>query len=239
MFRVALALAYFACAIGRKVLLSPQSTERPKTDVAFSRLLLAANPSLPRSLQSPFVGRHSGVKAAGASKAPVPDMQRRTILNLILLASAVPPVTILLGGYLAYVIPPQGGSGGGAIANDPQGNPITTQGWIDSHDALDKKLVSGIRGDPTYILLDKEKKIEDYGLNAVCTHLGCTVPWVRAQNKFMCPCHGSQYDATGKVVRGPAPLSLALTHVEDADGKIALKPWTETDFRTGLEPWWK
>jgi Rieske Fe-S protein len=30
----------------------------------------------------------------------------------------------------------------------------------------------------------------------------------QAENKFKCPCHGSQYNAEGKVVRGPAPLSL-------------------------------
>jgi cytochrome b6-f complex iron-sulfur subunit len=42
------------------------------------------------------------------------------------------------------------------------------------------------------------------------------------------------------VVRGPAPLSLALAHVEEAeDGKVQLKPWTEIDFRTGEAPWWK
>lgn len=29
---------------------------------------------------------------------------------------------------------------------------------------------------------------------------------LQAENKFKCPCHGSQYDATGKKIRGPAPL---------------------------------
>ena len=77
-----------------------------------------------------------------------------------------------------------------------------------------------------------------FGLSAVCTHLGCVVPWNKAENKFMCPCHGSQYNDEGKVVRGPAPLSLALAHLDDADGKIQLRTWTEEDFRTGLKPWW-
>ena len=54
-----------------------------------------------------------------------------------------------------------------------------------------------------------------------------------------CPCHGSQYDKNGKVVRGPAPLSLALAHRDEADGKVLLRTWTETDFRTGEAPWWK
>ena len=48
--------------------------------------------------------------------------------------------------------------------------------------------------------------LADYGLNAVCTHLGCVVPWNKAENKFKCPCHGSQYNDEGKVIRGPAPL---------------------------------
>ena len=35
---------------------------------------------------------------------------------------------------------------------------------------------------------------------------GCVVPWSETDNKFKCPCHGSQYNFQGKVVRGPAPL---------------------------------
>ena len=58
------------------------------------------------------------------------------------------------------------------------------------------------------------------------------------RNKFKCPCHGSQYDHTGKVVRGPAPLSLALVHAAVAEDKVSFTPWTETDFRTGEKPWW-
>lgn len=92
----------------------------------------------------------------------------------------------------------------------------------------------------SYLIVKEDKTIESYGLNAVCTHLGCVVPWSSAQNKFMCPCHGSQYAPTGAVVRGPAPLPLALAHadVDEASGKILFSPWTETDFRTGEKGWW-
>ena len=87
--------------------------------------------------------------------------------------------------------------------------------------------------------MNEDKTFEDYGLNAVCTHLGCVVPWSATSNKFICPCHGSQYSPDGTVVRGPAPLPLALAHVDIAsDGKVNFIPWTETDFRTGEKAWW-
>ena len=96
------------------------------------------------------------------------------------------------------------------------------------------------QGDATYIVVKDDGSIEKYGINAVCTHLGCVVPWNKAENKFKCPCHGSQYNNEGKVIRGPAPLSLALAHAEiNETDTIIFSPWTETDFRTGLEPWWK
>ena len=62
------------------------------------------------------------------------------------------------------------------------------------------------QGDPTYLIVENDRTLATYGINAVCTHLGCVVPWNKAENKFICPCHGSQYNSQGKVVRGPAPL---------------------------------
>ena len=96
------------------------------------------------------------------------------------------------------------------------------------------------QGDATYIVVKDDGSIEKYGINAVCTHLGCVVPWNKAENKFKCPCHGSQYNNEGKVIRGPALPLLALAHAEiNETDTIIFSPWTETDFRTGLEPWWK
>lgn len=63
-----------------------------------------------------------------------------------------------------------------------------------------------LQGDPTYLVVENDKTLATYGINAVCTHLGCVVPWNKAENKFICPCHGSQYNNQGTVVRGPAPL---------------------------------
>jgi cytochrome b6-f complex iron-sulfur subunit len=178
--------------------------------------------------------------SAASAEEFVPDMQRRTIMNLVLLAGAGLPVGWMGGGFVYFFVPPgDGGGGGGLVAKDANGDDVTFANWLGSHQAGDRQLVQGLKGDAHYLIVTEDKKIEDYALNAVCTHLGCVVPWNRAANKFMCPCHGSQYDATGKVVRGPAPLSLALAHVNDENGKVSLSAWTETDFRTGTPPWWK
>jgi hypothetical protein len=39
------------------------------------------------------------------------------------------------------------------------------------------------QADATYLIVNTEGSIEKYGLNAVCTHLGCVVPWNKAENK--------------------------------------------------------
>ncbi len=42
----------------------------------------------------------------------------------------------------------------------------------------------------------------------ICTHLGC-VP-NKVDEGWLCPCHGSLYDNSGRVLRGPAPKNLYL-----------------------------
>ena len=46
-----------------------------------------------------------------------------------------------------------------------------------------------------------------YGAN--CTHLGC-IPTEVNENRdtWKCPCHGSRFDVTGRVTKGPAPVNL-------------------------------
>jgi len=45
----------------------------------------------------------------------------------------------------------------------------------------------------------------------VCTHLGC-VPIANSGDYggYYCPCHGSHYDASGRIRKGPAPLNLEV-----------------------------
>jgi cytochrome b6-f complex iron-sulfur subunit len=41
-----------------------------------------------------------------------------------------------------------------------------------------------------------------------CTHLGCTVNWVEAENHFICPCHAASFDFFGHFQGPPVPRPL-------------------------------
>ncbi len=60
-------------------------------------------------------------------------------------------------------------------------------------------------------------RLEDGGFLAMsrrCTHLSCTVPWVSSENKFICPCHSSEFDIRGNVSQAPAPRALDLYPID-------------------------
>ena len=56
-------------------------------------------------------------------------------------------------------------------------------------------------------------RLEDGGFLALsrrCTHLGCSVPWVAEEKRFVCPCHSSAFDIRGQVLRAPATRALDM-----------------------------
>jgi ubiquinol-cytochrome c reductase iron-sulfur subunit len=64
--------------------------------------------------------------------------------------------------------------------------------------------------------INRVKKDEWLVLVGVCTHLGC-VPLGQKltdskgeYNGWYCPCHGSHYDTSGRIRKGPAPENLAV-----------------------------
>ena len=66
-------------------------------------------------------------------------------------------------------------------------------------------------------------RLEDGGFIALyreCTHLGCTVPWIDDEGRFVCPCHASAYDIRGNVLNPPAPRALDLFPVRIENGIV-------------------
>lgn len=58
-------------------------------------------------------------------------------------------------------------------------------------------------------------------LDAVCTHLGCTVKYLPDRNVIHCNCHGGEYNAdTGANISGPPPRPLKRYVVKVSDGSV-------------------
>ena len=124
--------------------------------------------------------------STGPGEVFVPDMPRRQTMNAIL-AGAVGITTVTLAiPYLAFFVPPgAAGGSGGLVAKDALGNDVNVASWKASHGPGARELIEGLKGDAYYLILDQKKDMADFALNAVCTHLGCVVPWNKAENKFM------------------------------------------------------
>jgi cytochrome b6-f complex iron-sulfur subunit len=67
-------------------------------------------------------------------------------------------------------------------------------------------------------------RFEDGGflaLHTKCTHLACAVTWNEQTGRFVCPCHGSEFERHGDVINPPAPRPLDRFLVEiDSDGRV-------------------
>ncbi len=167
-----------------------------------------------------------------------PSMSRRQLLNFLTGAVVATTAGSALYPIAKYFVPPaEGNDDGSVVAKDKLGNPIPAE-QILQEPVGTRALIAGIAGEPTYLTVTSDGSLHPMGIVNNCTHLGCTFPWNGNDEQFQCPCHGSRYDADGRVMRGPADRPLKLVHVSVRQGAIMLLPWTEADPRTGEQPWW-
>ena len=65
---------------------------------------------------------------------------------------------------------------------------------------------------------DRTKNPEWLVMVGVCTHLGCVPLGNKGEyNAGFCPCHGSHYDTSGRIRKGPAPTNLEIPKYEFVD----------------------
>lgn len=130
------------------------------------------------------------------------------------------------------------GAGGAAVASWPLINSMNPSGDVLSNATTEVDLThipeGGMhtvawQGKPVFILHRTQADIEEVKklstiepqpdeqrvqdpkwlvVVGICTHLGC-VP-NRSENGWLCACHGSQYDDSGRVTQGPAPKNLEV-----------------------------
>ena len=65
---------------------------------------------------------------------------------------------------------------------------------------------------------DRVKKEEWLVMLGICTHLGCVPLSDKGDyNGWFCPCHGSHYDTSGRIRKGPAPTNMEVPKYEFVD----------------------
>jgi cytochrome b6-f complex iron-sulfur subunit len=60
-------------------------------------------------------------------------------------------------------------------------------------------------------------------VDPACPHANCLVDWQKAANQFICPCHGSKFDGSGKILAGSAAKSLKTYPVKIQGDSILIK----------------
>jgi Rieske Fe-S protein len=94
-----------------------------------------------------------------------------------------------------------------------------TPGEVASAGDIPKDCGALVRHGLTKLAVYRDQAGEVHEMSARCPHLGCLVAWNGAERTWDCPCHGSRFDAIGKVISGPANTGLAQVseHVESSD----------------------
>jgi cytochrome b6-f complex iron-sulfur subunit len=130
-------------------------------------------------------------------------LTRRGFLKAVAVSGGAVAGGSLLAGCAPAATPSGGASGGKTVTLDltqPANQPLATVGGTL---ALDADAV-----DSQGLLLVRTSQTAVSAFSRRCTHQGCTVG-AFSNGVSTCPCHGSEYDTSGAVVRGPAPRPLA------------------------------
>ena len=128
-----------------------------------------------------------------------PPFSRRSFLTKLWMGLGVLAMAEFLGVIIAFVWPRKPHTAEGGFGD------IIAAGQVD---AFALNTVTAFPMGHFYLC-----RLEDGGFLALsrkCTHLGCTVPWMEEDRKFVCPCHSSAFDIRGNVINTPAPRALDL-----------------------------
>ena len=127
------------------------------------------------------------------------EISRRNFLNFLWAALGVGTLAESLWLCFSFLQPVR------TTAAESKANSVVTAGSVA---AFQPGTVTAFQRGEFYLV-----RLDDGGLLALsckCTHLGCTVPWIEQEKKFLCPCHASAFDVRGSVVASPATRALDM-----------------------------
>jgi cytochrome b6-f complex iron-sulfur subunit len=144
-------------------------------------------------------------RAKKLSELP-PAVSRRSFLNVLWAALGLAALAEFVWVAVSFLRPAKAGS---AVS---QAHAVVPAGAVES---FAPGTTTAFQRGEFYLV-----RLDDGGILALsckCTHLGCTVPWVEKEKKFLCPCHASAFDLTGSVISSPAirPLDLFPVTIEN------------------------
>ena len=124
---------------------------------------------------------------------------RRSFLNILWIGLGIVALAEFIVVAVAFLRP------GKSKANQGGDDRVITGGPVDKF--APNTITAFVRG---RFYLARLKDGGFLALSSKCTHLGCTLPWVEKEKKFVCPCHASAFDITGNVINAPAPRALDI-----------------------------
>lgn len=148
------------------------------------------------------------------NESPKPAGRTRRWVNSFLGLGVVGTLAGMAGSVLAYLWPAAGSAGTEFL--------VGAQGRIRPEDiAADGSVVGRSRLGKILVV---RRQHELVGLQATCTHLGCTVAWNQGEKTVECPCHGARYNLHGEVLGGPAREPLGVVSLTIEAGGIRVSP---------------
>ena len=144
---------------------------------------------------------------------PLVGPTRRWVSALLSLGF-ISTISGFAGIILAYLWPAAGGGGSEFLVGSHgplRAEDIDSDGSVVGRSRLGKILV--VRRPDGLV-----------GMQATCTHLGCTVAWNATSQLVECPCHGARYNLHGEVLAGPAREALGLVSLTIEEDGIRVRP---------------
>lgn len=138
------------------------------------------------------------------------------LLALPMLASLLSPVFVKLKSHFSRVR---------KVDAIPAGNPVLLRFPCRDVEAY----LTKIETHEVWAVKHSDSKFTVF--SPICPHLGCHYNWYPKSRHFVCPCHGSVFTATGKVVAGPALRPLDTLPFKVVGGKLEVM-WEQ--FQPGI-----
>jgi Rieske Fe-S protein len=166
-----------------------------------------------------------------------PEVSRRTFLTWYMAGLMTATLVAGIAPILVYIWPP---APAGEKVGEVKVTPSTPISSLADDDAIkfDAPQNTGFfeqdggganaKGNVTYsgYAVNHAGKISFFAIT--CSHLGCSVNFVKDKKRFECPCHGSRFSLDGQVIHGPALFPLSHLRVTEQGDSLLVDGFTQS-----------